>query len=153
VPRCSRPSIHSLSPQLDQDHRALFKLLDRAGTLRRESDVEDLNPLLDALIVYSFDHFAREEGVMKAFGYPDTVPHSAEHLAMRSAFIESLRKVAKGSMAIPVFIQHLKESFIYHYERDDMTFVTWQMNHREHEPNRAAGIHPGSLKAMGVPET
>jgi hemerythrin len=130
-----------MEPQVDQDHRTLFKLLDRVSTHRRESDIDDINQLLDQLLEYTFDHFAREESAMKARDYPRMAQHSKEHVAMRKAFIESLRKVVKGSMAIPVFIQHLKESFTYHFETEDMTWVCWQQRHRAKESDSATLYH------------
>ncbi len=125
-----KSSFCSLDPQVDEDHRALFRLLDRVATHRRESDAEELNALLDQLLDHTFDHFAREERAMRASGYPHGSRHIQEHQAMRKAFIESLRQVVKGDMAIPAFIKHLRESFTYHFETDDMSFVTWQKQHR-----------------------
>lgn len=118
----------SMDPRENEDHRRLFKLLDRISTNRRESDLDETNALLDELLEYTFDHFSREEKAMAACAYPSSVQHAKEHVAMRQAFIESLRKVTKGSMTIPDFVRHLKESFIYHFERDDMIWVCWQQH-------------------------
>ena len=116
----------SMDPRVNEDHRSLFKLLDLVSTHRRESDLDEFNALLDQLLEYTFDHFTREERAMEACGYPGALQHSKEHAAMRKALIESLRKVVKGSIAIPAFVRHLKESFSYHFETDDMTWVCWQ---------------------------
>jgi len=141
--RYGRDAFCSMNPGVDEDHRALFKLLDRASTHRRDSDVEDLNPLLDQLLEHTFDHFAREEKAMEIWGYPQLDHHSKEHQALRKAFIESLRQAAKGSMGLPVFIQHVKESFTYHFETEDMLFVCWQQH-----PDRAFK-HPELTRAGG----
>lgn len=135
-----KSSFCSLDPQVDADHQVLFKLLDRVATLRRESDVEDLNPILDQLIEYTFDHFAREERAMEAYGYPRSALHSEAHMAMRKALLESLRQVVKGSMPTSVFTRHLKESFTYHFESDDMTFVTWLHQNRMKDPGLSTGV-------------
>jgi len=132
-----------MDPQVDEDHRALFRLLDRLATHRRESDIEDLNPLLDELMEYTFVHFAREEGAMKARNYPRLANHSEQHQVMRKALIESLRQVAKGNLVIPVFIQHIKDSFSYHFETDDMTFVTWQRQHQVKASDRDSAVPVG----------
>jgi hemerythrin-like metal-binding protein len=126
VTRQWKASCCSLDPQLDEDHRSLFRLLDRIATHRRESDLEGINLLLDELLEYTFDHFAREERTMATWGFPKMAQHSNEHLAMRKAFIEALRQVTKGNLGLPVFIQHVKESFTYHFEMEDMVFVCWQ---------------------------
>jgi hemerythrin len=52
--------------------------------------------------------------------------HADQHQAMRKALLESLREVARGGLAIPVFIQHIKDSFSYHFETDDMTYIAWR---------------------------
>jgi hemerythrin len=135
-----RSSFCSLDPQVDADHRALFRLLDQVATHRRESDAGELNQLLDRLLEYTFDHFAREERAMRAYGYPQGSRHTQEHQAMRKAFIESLRRVVKGDMALPAFIKHLRESFTYHFETDDMRFVTWQRQHQGQATGTPVGL-------------
>jgi hemerythrin-like metal-binding protein len=126
-----KPIYCSTDPRVDEDHRTLFKLLDRLATLRRESDTEDLNQVLDQLLVYTFEHFAREERAMEESGYPRRGRHSEEHVAVRKALIEALRQVMRGDMGIPVFVGHLKESLTYHFETADLPFVTWQLHHQE----------------------
>jgi hemerythrin-like metal-binding protein len=118
-----------MDPRIDADHLTLFKLLDRMGTHRRASDIDELNPLLDQLLEHTFDHFTREEQMMQSWGYTGAAGHILEHEAMRKAFIESLRRVVKGDQAVPAFIQHARESFTYHFETADMVFIHWlQMN-------------------------
>jgi len=119
----------SMDPRIDADHLTLFKLLDRMGTHRRASDIDELNLLLDQLLDHTFDHFTREEKLMRTRGYAGTVGHMQEHEAMRRAFIESLRRVVKGDQPVPAFIEHARESFTYHFETADMVFIHWlQMN-------------------------
>jgi hemerythrin-like metal-binding protein len=119
-----------LDPQVDEDHRTLFWLLDRLATHRREFDLDGLNPLLDQLIEYTFAHFTREEAVMQAVDYPELPNHADLHLSIRRALIESVRQVAKGDLAIHVFIQQTKERFTRHFEADDLSFVAWQQHHQ-----------------------
>ncbi len=138
-----KPTFRSMEARIDKDHRTLFKLLDQLATHRRESDLDDLNNLLDQLLEYTFEHFAHEERVMADEGYPRRAEHGDIHAAMRKAFIEALRKVADGSMALPVFLQHLKESFIYHFEGEDMLFVCWRQQAQPGPPTRAKGANEG----------
>lgn len=122
--------------RIDADHLAMFKLLDRLATLRRASDLDEVNPLLDQLLEHTFDHFSREEGAMRTWGYPGARRHAQEHEAMRRAFIESLRRVVKGDLSVPAFIEHAKESFTYHFDTADMVYIHWlQVN----QPTRGAG--------------
>lgn len=142
-----KPTFRSMDARIDEDHRALFKLLDQLATHRRESDLDDLNDLLDQLLEYTFDHFAHEERVMSEEGYPRRAEHADTHAAMRKAFIEALRRVAEGSMALSTFVQHLKESFTYHFEREDMLFVCWRQQTRQVKPSRAGGTPAGGRAA------
>ncbi|MBI1751838.1 MAG: hemerythrin family protein [Acidobacteria bacterium] len=144
-----KPSFCSQDPQVDEDHRALFKLLDQLATHRRESDLEDLNGLLDQLLEYTFAHFSREENAMRIAGYPKLARHSEQHEAMRKALIESLRTVARGQVALPTFIQHLKDSFTYHFETDDMTFVTWEKARQAPEKKSDMPIQAGRSPRRG----
>lgn len=150
-----KSSFCSLDPQVDEDHRNLFRLLDRLATHRRESDLEELNPLLGQVLDYTFEHFAREEASMLASDYPKVQLHIEQHLVIRKALIESLRRVAKGEVTLAVFIEHLKDSFMYHFETDDMTFVTWQRHHQAlaHKPEarHLEGSAPLSNPAQGKP--
>jgi len=70
---------------LDADHRRLVALLNEAhdailagtaGTL--------LAPALDRLAAYCRDHFAREEALMEACGFPELAAHRAEHAELAS---------------------------------------------------------------------
>lgn len=117
-------------PHIDADHLALFKLLDRMATHRRAADIDELNPLLDQLLEHTFDHFTREEKMMRTWGYVGTPGHMQEHEAMRRAFIESLRRVVKGDQPVPAFIEHARESFTYHFETADMVFIHWLQTNR-----------------------
>jgi hemerythrin-like metal-binding protein len=143
VARYLRSSFTSLDPQVDEDHKAMFKLLDRVATLRRESDLEELNPLLDCLIEHTLTHFTHEERIMEGCGYPQASGHAEEHAAIQKAFLDSLRKVAAGNLAVPTFIRLLKESFTFHLERDDMTFITWRKQRlKVPEAGRRAPAYP-----------
>jgi hemerythrin len=119
-----------LDPQVDEDHRTLFCLLDRLATHRRELDLEGLNPLLDQLIDYTFTHFSREEAVMQASNYPELSNHAELHHLIRKALIESVRQVAKGEITLHEFIHQTKERFTRHFEADDLSFVAWQQTHQ-----------------------
>jgi hemerythrin len=82
---------------------------------------------------------------MEAQGYPRIAHHAEQHQAMRKALIESLRQVAKDRLTLPVFIQHIKDSFSYHFETDDMTFVTWQ---KQRQTKESASDFPDPVRSL-----
>ncbi|PIW28988.1 MAG: hypothetical protein COW30_06125 [Rhodospirillales bacterium CG15_BIG_FIL_POST_REV_8_21_14_020_66_15] len=65
---------------IDNDHRGLFELArildDFAASGERG---EELGQLIDRLIRYADEHFAREERFMAAAGFPHFDEHTAEH--------------------------------------------------------------------------
>lgn len=121
-----KPSCRSLDPQVDADHQTLFRLLDEVATQRRESDAEGLNTLLDQLLEHTFEHFAREEALMAGEGYPRLEAHVQSHQALRDAFLEALRQVVHDRMPLPAFIHQARESFVVHFETEDMTYIAWR---------------------------
>jgi hemerythrin len=144
------PSFCSLVPRIDEDHQALFRLLDRVATHRRKTDLTDLNALIDQLLEYTFAHFTREEEVMDRDGYPHRDRHRQAHQTLRKAFIESLRRVSKGGQDLSAFVRHLRESFTYHFETEDLAFVTWQLRHpREERPAAGRPVGQSDLPAAG----
>jgi len=67
-------------PILDSDHRALFRIVNQLHD-HAESGAKDevLGAIFDSLIAYIEFHFAREEKVMKACGFPGLPAHNDEH--------------------------------------------------------------------------
>ncbi len=77
-------------PQLDADHKAIIRLINRLHeSLRTGSGAADLGEIFDKLIDYIESHFAREEQVMEACGYPGVKDHRAAH----DGFAEDIRTV------------------------------------------------------------
>lgn len=127
-----KPACRSLDPQVDADHQTLFKLLDEVATQRRESDADGLNGLLDQLLEHTFEHFAREEALMASQGYPRLEAHVQSHQDLREAFLEALRQAVHDRMPLPAFIEHVRESFVVHFETEDMTFIGWRQQTLHH---------------------
>ena len=67
--------------------------------------------------------------------------------AMRRAFIESLRRVVKGDLSVPAFIEHAKESFTYHFDTADMVYIHWLQAIEQFEIE--ALISNGEIAALG----
>ena len=68
--------------ELDSDHKAIIRLINRLhDSLQSGSEAVDLGEIFDILIAYIEWHFAREEEIMEACGYPGVAEHRAEHVA------------------------------------------------------------------------
>ena len=65
---------------IDQDHRALFALINNFYDAFQESKRRrDLSVILTALVKYAEQHFQREEAIMFASGYPVCEEHHEFH--------------------------------------------------------------------------
>ena len=65
---------------LDQDHRSMFSMLNQMNdALQDGTEGAMMAPLLDRLLLYTREHFAREEALMAECGYPDLAAHRREH--------------------------------------------------------------------------
>jgi hemerythrin-like metal-binding protein len=74
-------------PQLDQDHRILFSIIERLGAqLTPEPSGEALDRLAAELVAYLKAHFERELAIMEKTGYPDLEPHRLEHIKAQNRY-------------------------------------------------------------------
>jgi hemerythrin-like metal-binding protein len=85
-------------PLLDADHQILVNIInslaEKAGASRTPRHADQLKGVLDMLMRYVAGHFAREEKVMAACGYPEAATHHTEHedfIARVTAFSERIR--------------------------------------------------------------
>ena len=70
---------------LDNDHKLLLSLVNQLDDAIRAGTGEDtVSSVLDALLDYAQYHFAREEALMAACGYPDDEAHHHTHEVMRT---------------------------------------------------------------------
>lgn len=75
---------------IDADHKRLFELFNEfVGAVNADSADSDIQGVLAELLDYTDTHFDREEGLMRAHGYPDY----AAHKAMHDAFVRQLHDV------------------------------------------------------------
>jgi hemerythrin-like metal-binding protein len=73
------------SPEIDSDHKHLIDFVNQLHDAVTEAQSEKVvGKILMELIEYTRDHFAREEKVMLAAGYPDYVRHCGIHKALTS---------------------------------------------------------------------
>ena len=68
---------------LDNDHRAIFKLIDKVQSAAESGlDSTLIEIALDRLVGYANGHFAREEEFMRRMRYPHIERHRTQHRAM-----------------------------------------------------------------------
>lgn len=78
--------------ELDDDHKQLISIINRLGEdYRAEDRHAAVQQLLRALQRYTEYHFAREEKVMLACGYPELEEHQGEH----RGFIDKIKEMTQ----------------------------------------------------------
>jgi hemerythrin-like metal-binding protein len=110
--------------RINEDHRALFKLLDQIATHRRKTDREDLELLLKRLLEGTLHHFAHEESLMRVSRYSGALDHQKQHRSISTTIREALDQVSKGQMLSPLDIERIKQAYTFHFKRDDLPLMT-----------------------------
>ncbi len=112
-------------PQLDSDHKAIIGHINRLHeSLRSGSGAADLGEIFDKLIDHIESHFAREEQVMEAGGYPGLEDHRAAH----DGFAEDIRTARdrwRGDANLPLalgLLVYLRVWFDHHVLLLDMNY-------------------------------
>ena len=70
---------------IDTDHKVLISLINQLDdAIRAGEPRETISRVLDALLDYTDYHFAREEAMMRACGYPEIEAHMRTHATLRA---------------------------------------------------------------------
>ena len=110
-------------PLLDSDHKALIGFI---NNLQQCVDAGDeklvICDILDGLITYIAFHFAREESVMKACGYPGVEMHKKEHAAFVQQIHDFRVRCAResDSSMILKLLEFLKNWLDHHILIEDL---------------------------------
>ena len=118
------PNLSTSVSVLDEQHKALFQWL-----AELESATADQRTLFGVYVItrlkhYIREHFAAEEAMMKAAGYPDLEQHQAEHAKFRAKLGElQLRSIGEDiSIDTVHFLTHWLTN---HIARTDMAYVPY----------------------------
>lgn len=76
------PFLETGNIEVDDDHRALFAIVNRLADPDERQCQDLVRDTLDALNRYTGEHFAREEAWMRSIGWPETDEHVREHTAL-----------------------------------------------------------------------
>jgi hemerythrin len=110
---------------LDEDHKRLVAMVNELYEAMQAGHGRDsLGRILDGLVRYTREHFAREEKLFAQTGYPATALHKQEHDALTRQVLEVQRKHAAGSattLSLEV-MQFLKNWLIKHIQGSDQKY-------------------------------
>jgi hemerythrin len=121
---------------IDREHRELMELVNRLVEVLFDPSAEDdetphvrkqqIADAVDALGRSTAAHFASEESIMLAAGYPDFPAHRDQHaslIAQFDDFAAHFRSPTAGSVALA--LRFLREWFEYHIEFYDAPLTSW----------------------------
>lgn len=122
------PALETGVDVIDDQHRQLFAL---ANALQQTvddetSDEDTLSDALYGLTDYVTEHFADEETLMRAEGYPALGPHRSLHEHLATEVMRRMAAYFNGDAltapdVAPLVADWLRE----HIARQDMAFATW----------------------------
>lgn len=86
--------------RFDEDHKHLVWLINEVySSLRQGQSEAKMKPVLDALIQYTREHFAREEAAMASIFYPEYQMHCLQHQMLIAQVVTLQQKVEAGGGA------------------------------------------------------
>ena len=109
---------------IDNDHKKLIHLINNLQTaIDYKTDRQFEKQTLDEVINYTHYHFKREEDLMEENGYPEFVPHKAQHKKMIEKVNEFVKAYDKDeSGAIESLLVYLKSWLINHINGTDQEY-------------------------------
>jgi hemerythrin len=91
-------------PEIDEQHRELFRRIDRLLDAMLHQDRSEAGRMIDFLRGFVVEHFAAEERLMVEVTYPDAEQHVREHRTFASTLADlDAEFAAHGATASVVF--------------------------------------------------
>jgi hemerythrin len=101
------PALAVGDPDIDDQHRELFRRAARLIAALRRDDRAAVAPTLAYLEVYAVHHFEGEERLMRELGYAGLAEHAAEHRAFRDELAALAAELeARGATALVALTLH-----------------------------------------------
>lgn len=108
-------------PALDADHRCLVRIINLLNDAQGNDTGRVIEIVMDTLAAYARFHFAREEQVMSACGFPALAVHSVEHEGFCNT-IAAMAKERVGPAAAADLLDYLKGWLLHHILIQDMAY-------------------------------
>lgn len=133
--RCLPPELILKDPKLNAQHEFLFQLLDMAEKQGTTTSPAEVATLVKAMLLYCKTHFAYEESLMAADGWPGLVAHAADHALFQRRCIDltesigiSSRPGVPGGLSAQLVSQTLRtwlHDHILQATTGDVAYVAW----------------------------
>ena len=98
---------------IDVDHRKLIQYLNEMQEAMMAGHGKDVvGTILNRLILYTHEHFAREELIWKSGHYAGLDKHKKEHADLLKTVTEFKAKYDKGAVALSVEVMHFLRDWL-----------------------------------------
>ncbi|MDR3441128.1 bacteriohemerythrin [Telmatospirillum sp.] len=111
---------------VDADHRKLFSLVNYLyDSMVAGKDAPVVDEFIDSLLVYTRQHFEREEAFFEETGYPDRLAHQKEHetLIVQITDVRNSFKSGATPKKTLEMIGFLNKWLIEHVRKSDMKYA------------------------------
>ena len=125
-------------PEIDREHRSLFDAINRLhGAMLEGQSAPILRRLLGELNEYAVNHFAHEEALMKASGYPGIEAHIQQHDALHRRARVLLERYERGELTMSIELTLFLAEWLRKHT------MTVDVRLAEYLRERGAAGHPG----------
>lgn len=116
---------------IDSDHKYLIDVINEAGQCLSSRQSVKLTAALDTLARYSKVHFAREELLAKAVGYPEAAQLQASHEALLTQLDATRRELGDtwSDVVAEQFSTLLRNWLITHVIKEDLLMKPYFQKH------------------------
>jgi hemerythrin len=110
--------------EMDAQHQKLVAMVNQLHeAMAGGKGNEAIGPILTGLVDYTKSHFAAEERLMAAHGYPNLPAHKVEHENLVKQVGEIVAKFKAGKTMISVSVMNfLKDWLMNHINRTDKAY-------------------------------
>lgn len=99
--------------ELDDQHRRLLGLVEKLkAAMRQGRGKEELGRIFDGLVAYTANHFASEERLMQAHGFPEYEDHKRIHAAMTAKVLDLQRQYREGRLGLSLEVMKFLENWV-----------------------------------------
>ncbi len=118
------PALATGVPEIDEQHQAIFRWLAELESASAEERTLFGVYAISRLRNYMRTHFASEEALMKAAGYPGLAAHLQEHAFFRARLEELHLKSISEDISSDT-VQFLRDWLVNHIAGTDLAYVPW----------------------------
>jgi hemerythrin len=99
--------------EIDEQHQKLLELVGNLhAAMLQGQGKQTLGKVLDGVVAYAANHFATEERLMKAYGYPEYDEHRTIHQKMTQKVLDIQKHYHQGKVNITLETMKFLEDWV-----------------------------------------